>query len=156
MTSMTWVQWFLAVLIILVCGFLMLVILLQRGRGGGLAGAFGGGGGSSAFGAKTGDILTWVTVSVAAIFLVLAVVTNFAFDQTPRAPATTNTSFATPPESAPESEPSSGFLLESTAVPVDLGTSSEQDTSGSQSPGAEQPSDKADPGTSDKGNRPSP
>ena len=32
--------------------FLIVVILLQRGRGGGLAGAFGGMGGQSAFGTK--------------------------------------------------------------------------------------------------------
>ncbi len=60
---------------------LMLVILLQKGRGGGLAGAFGGGGGSSAFGAKTGDVFTWITVVVAAVFILLAIGANFVFDQ---------------------------------------------------------------------------
>lgn len=82
----------LAFAIIFVCLLLMLVILLQKGRGGGLAGAFGGGGGSSAFGAKTGDVFTWITVVVAAVFILLAVVGNFAFDQsavpTVAAPAT--------------------------------------------------------------------
>ncbi|MDO8632685.1 MAG: preprotein translocase subunit SecG [Phycisphaerales bacterium] len=64
-----------------ICLFLMLVILLQRGRGGGVAGAFGGGGGSGAFGAKTGDVFTWITVIVAVIFVGLAVAANFAFDE---------------------------------------------------------------------------
>lgn len=70
----------LAWLLIGVCLLLMLVILLQRGRGGGLAGAFGGGGGSSAFGAKTGDVFTWITVGFAGLFVTLAVVANFVFE----------------------------------------------------------------------------
>ncbi len=77
LASMTWVQWLVALLIIVICCFFMLVILLQRGRGGGLAGAFGGAGGSSAFGAKTGDVFTWITVVVATVFLVVCVVANF-------------------------------------------------------------------------------
>lgn len=81
LATMTWAQWLLAVTLIGVCLFLMLVILLQRGRGGGVAGAFGGGGGSGAFGAKTGDVFTWITVVVAAIFVGLAVAANFAFDE---------------------------------------------------------------------------
>lgn len=86
LANMSLGQWILAVLMIGICGLLMLVILLQKGRGGGLAGAFGGGGGgSSAFGAKTGDVFTWITVVVACMFLVLNVVANFAFDQSPKA-----------------------------------------------------------------------
>lgn len=81
LATMTWAQWLLAVALICICLFLMLVILLQRGRGGGVAGAFGGGGGSGAFGAKTGDVFTWITVVVAAIFVGLAVAANFAFDE---------------------------------------------------------------------------
>src|SRR5690606_8099880 len=45
--------------------FLMIVILLQRGRGGGLAGAFGGLGGQSAFGTKAGDVFTKITIGLA-------------------------------------------------------------------------------------------
>lgn len=84
LAQMSWGLWFLAALIIAVCVILIIVILLQRGRGGGLAGAFGGGGGSAAFGAKTGDVFTWITVVMAAVFVVLAVVLNFAFDQSVR------------------------------------------------------------------------
>ncbi len=70
----------LAWLIILVCGALMLVILVQKGRGGGLSAAFGGGGGGgSAFGTKTGDVFTWITVALAAIFALITVVANYAF-----------------------------------------------------------------------------
>jgi preprotein translocase subunit SecG len=63
-------------LFILVAVFLILLILIQKGRGGGLASAFGGAGGNTAFGSKTGDVLTWATSIVFGIFLVLAVALN--------------------------------------------------------------------------------
>ncbi len=63
----------LSVLMFLSAGFLILLILIQRGRGGGLAGAFGGMGGQSAFGAKAGDVFTRVTVGVATLWIVLCV-----------------------------------------------------------------------------------
>ena len=85
LAQMTWAQSGIAWLLICVCLFLMLVIMIQRGRGGGLAGAFGGAGGSSAFGAKTGDVFTWITVVVASFFVVLAVVANFVFDKSVQA-----------------------------------------------------------------------
>ena len=89
LAQMSWPQWFIAATLIGVCFFLMLVILLQRGRGGGLAGAFGGGGGASAFGAKTGDVFTWITVVVAAVFLILSVMANYGFDESAPARAST-------------------------------------------------------------------
>ncbi len=59
---------------------MILVVLVQKPRGGGLSGAFGGGGGvggagggaQTAFGAKVGDVLTWVTVGSFVVFLGLA------------------------------------------------------------------------------------
>ena len=60
-------------LFILVCVALILIILLQKGRGGGLGAAFGGGGAGSLLGTKTGDFLTWVTITLVAGFLILAV-----------------------------------------------------------------------------------
>src|SRR5580704_10594286 len=64
----------------LVLGALLLVgvILLQRGRGGGLAGAFGGVGGQSAFGTKAGDVFTRLTLGIAIVWVILAVVTGYA------------------------------------------------------------------------------
>jgi preprotein translocase subunit SecG len=52
---------------------LILIILVQKGRGGGLGGAFGGSGAGSLLGTKTGDFLTWVTIALVVLFLVLAV-----------------------------------------------------------------------------------
>ena len=48
--------------------FLIMLILIQRGKGGGLTGALGGPGGQSAFGSKAGDTFTLVTVVVASIW----------------------------------------------------------------------------------------
>lgn len=59
-------------LLMLVGLFMMLIVLIQRGRGGGLAGAFGGAGGSSAFGTKAGDVFTKITVVCALIWFCLA------------------------------------------------------------------------------------
>ncbi len=64
----------LAILFIFTCILMMLVILIQKPKGGGLSGAFGGAGGGqqAAFGAKTGDVLTIVTVGFFVVFLGLA------------------------------------------------------------------------------------
>ena len=67
---------FFIVLFILVCLIMVLLVLIQKGRGGGLASAFGGAGGNTAFGAKTGDVLTWATSVVFGVFLLLAIILN--------------------------------------------------------------------------------
>jgi len=48
---------------------LILVVLIQKGKGGGLGAAFSGGAASNILGSKTGDFLTWVTIAVVAVFL---------------------------------------------------------------------------------------
>jgi protein translocase SecG subunit len=62
------------ILFLIVCLLLIVVVLLQKGRGGGLGGAFGGAGGGGAFGTRTGDVFTWVTIVLTGAFLVLAVI----------------------------------------------------------------------------------
>lgn len=59
-------------LIVLISLFMICLILIQRGKGGGLAGAFGGSGSSSAFGSKSGDVFTRVTMYVAIVWIVLS------------------------------------------------------------------------------------
>ncbi|RMF84673.1 MAG: preprotein translocase subunit SecG, partial [Planctomycetota bacterium] len=77
--GLAWYYNVLATLFGFLAIFLMMVILLQRGKGVGLAGAFGGAGGQTAFGSKTGDVLTWATVVIAFLFLVFAVGLNYLF-----------------------------------------------------------------------------
>jgi preprotein translocase subunit SecG len=73
--SAIWAAWWLPqvlnILIFLTGVFLILLVLIQRGKGGGLAGAFGGAGGSSAFGSRAGDKFTRVTIYVAAFWIIL-------------------------------------------------------------------------------------
>jgi preprotein translocase subunit SecG len=59
---------------VLISLVLMLIILIQRGKGGGLAGAFGGAGGSSAFGSRAGDTFTKVTLYTAAIWVLVIMI----------------------------------------------------------------------------------
>jgi preprotein translocase subunit SecG len=53
--------------------FLILLVLIQRGRGGGLSGAFGGMGGQSAFGSKAGDTFTRITIVAATFWILLCI-----------------------------------------------------------------------------------
>jgi preprotein translocase subunit SecG len=64
-------QYLLMTLLFVTSVFLILLVLVQRGRGGGLAGAFGGAGGQSAFGTRAGDVFTRVTIVVATIWIIL-------------------------------------------------------------------------------------
>jgi len=79
----------LTFLFVAICVLLITVILLQKGRGGGLSGAFGGAGGYSAFGAKTGDVFTWITIMLTAMFVLVAIAGNFVFVPEKDIPQTT-------------------------------------------------------------------
>ena len=97
--------------------FLILLILLQQGRGGGLTGALGGAGGQSAFGTKAGDIFTRITMVTATIWIFLAAVAVYYFNEPDAGSAlsnttvdTVNTTSTTPPASmgGPDQVPSMG------------------------------------------------
>ena len=76
---------FMEVLLLATSIFLMLLILVQRGKGGGLTGALGGMGGQSAFGSKAGDAFTKITVITAMIWITLCMLTIAAFNPPPSA-----------------------------------------------------------------------
>jgi preprotein translocase subunit SecG len=62
---------FLTILHVFVCLFLILVVLLQAGKGGGMGIAFGGAGSQTVFGSSgAGNFLTRLTSVTAAIFLI--------------------------------------------------------------------------------------
>jgi preprotein translocase subunit SecG len=83
-----------ATLYVLTCMVLMLVILLQQGKGGDIANAFGGGSSQAAFGARSGaTVLSRATTVCAVLFVVGALVLGIVGQRGPgsviggRAPA---------------------------------------------------------------------
>lgn len=70
-----WVPTLLNLILLLAGVFLIGLVLIQKGKGGGLSGAFGGAGGSSAFGSRAGDTFTRITIYVAAVWLLLIMIT---------------------------------------------------------------------------------
>jgi preprotein translocase subunit SecG len=65
----------LIILYVVVCIALIVIVLLQSGKGGGLTGIFGsGGGGQTIFGARTGDVMTKTTTVLAVCFMVFSLV----------------------------------------------------------------------------------
>ena len=69
---MSFIIYLLATLLVVVSLSMVLLVLIQRGRGGGLAGAFGGMGGQSAFGTRAGDIFTRITIVLAVVWVLMA------------------------------------------------------------------------------------
>src|SRR5688572_23456476 len=64
---------------VLVCLTLVLVVLLQQGKGGGIANAFGGGASQAAFGARSGaTVLSRATTVCAVLFVIGALYLGIA------------------------------------------------------------------------------
>lgn len=64
---------FVAVLLVICAVALIFIILIQKGKGGGLSGTFGGGGAGGLLGSKTGDFLTWATITLVGLFFILLI-----------------------------------------------------------------------------------
>jgi preprotein translocase subunit SecG len=67
----------------LVSAFMVLLVLIQRGKGGGLIGALGGAGGSSPFGSRAGDQFTRLTIYVSIAWLLLIMIQVKAIQYSP-------------------------------------------------------------------------
>ncbi|MFO0805066.1 MAG: preprotein translocase subunit SecG [Gemmataceae bacterium] len=72
--AVAWYSHLLNLVIILLGLFLILIVLIQRGKGGGLSGAFGGAGGSSAFGSRTADAFVKITLYLAAVWVLIIMI----------------------------------------------------------------------------------
>jgi preprotein translocase subunit SecG len=66
-----WIAHLLNFFVLIVGLLLILLVLIQRGKGGGLIGALGGSGGSSPFGSRAGDQFTRITIYIALVWLFL-------------------------------------------------------------------------------------
>jgi preprotein translocase subunit SecG len=127
------VRFTLGFLLVATSIFLILLVLIQRGRGGGLAGALGGMGGQSAFGTKAGDLFTKITIGVATFWILLCILSInvlgtqqslFNTDLGAAAPESMEglgTTEAMPSELVPDSK------SDSTETPVDGKTPAEGD-----------------------------
>jgi len=100
----------IATLYVLTCFVLMLVVLLQQGKGGDIAAAFGGGSSQAAFGARAGaTVLSRATTVCAVLFVVGALVLGIIGQRGPgsviggRAPAAPPPA-TLPPNPAPPAE----------------------------------------------------
>lgn len=108
---------------IIVCLFMILLVLIQKGRGGGLASAFGGAGGNTAFGSKTGDVLTWATSVVFGVFLVLAITLNLVANNYHNKRSGIPTATVTTPSGAPADNSVPGAATGTTVPrPIDAPT----------------------------------
>ena len=99
------IRWLAAPLFVLCCLALILIILIQKGRGGGLSAAFGGAGAGGVLGSKTGDFLTWVTIVLVGVFLSLAIVLAKYYKPPPPGEGVSTTQL-----SSPEDAPSTAVL----------------------------------------------
>jgi preprotein translocase subunit SecG len=67
---------------VIVCIFLILVVLLQQGKGADWSGAFGGGGTQTAFGARSaGTVLSKATTAAAVIFMITSLALTILISQ---------------------------------------------------------------------------
>jgi len=93
--------YFVIVLHVIVCLFLIGVVLLQQGRSADLAGAFGGQGSQTAFGPRAAaNVLTRLTTWSAVIFMVTSLGLTVLYDRT-----TQSTSVLSGTKTAPISAP---------------------------------------------------
>jgi preprotein translocase subunit SecG len=101
-----------ATIYVLVCVILMLVVLLQQGKGGDIANAFGGGTSQAAFGARSGaTVLSRATTVCAVLFMLGALVLGILGQRGPgsvvggRSAPAPQTAPAAPAQPAPAQKP---------------------------------------------------
>ncbi|EPG68241.1 preprotein translocase subunit SecG [Leptospira wolffii] len=95
------------VLFVFVSLFLILLVMIQTGKGG-MGGVLGGGASQSVFGSSTADVLTKATRVAGLLFLALSLILSFLFAKTSGYNTTPVSDIAPPPaatiEGAPENQ----------------------------------------------------
>lgn len=150
---------FITVIHVSVCLFLIVVVLLQAGKGGGMGIAFGGaGGGGSVFGGSgAGNFLTRLTVICAFVFMftsmTLAYVASSSGDDPLKALSATSRASAAErdkqrklilnPDEAPDDEDADDGA--GVSVPGDDGAGATEDETGTEAEAAPTPEPEADP-----------
>jgi preprotein translocase subunit SecG len=109
---------FLTVLHVVACVFLIVIVLLQRGKGAEMGAVFGGGAGATVFGSRgAGNFLTRMTTAAAVIFMLTSLTLAYVaqdrvgdslFEGEESAPAAPESPFAEPP-AAPQGEAPGAF-----------------------------------------------
>lgn len=90
---------------IIVSLFLILIVLLQAGKGGGMGAAFGGGSGTVFGGRGAGDFLSRLTTVMAATFMILSIVlARFSLEDTRTTAPTTPEETTTEEAGAPAAD----------------------------------------------------
>jgi len=142
----------LGVILFLLSLFLVFIILIQRGKGGGIAGSLTGTA-QSAFGARGGDILMWLTLTMTIIWILLCCVTIFFYSRTqpPVAEGSDDADIQTETDSPSGLNPEFEGVLPNNLVPPvnptnETGTNaSPDDTSTEKVPNTEEPMSADDP-----------
>lgn len=119
--SMQWfLHWVFGILLSVTGVFLVLLVLVQRGRGGGLSGAFGGMGGQSAFGTKAGDVFTRITIGAAIFWILLCLASVMFLPEKPKmGPDTPTATSTTSPGTKDADKTGIGATKPSTTKPED-------------------------------------
>ena len=110
----------ITVLYVLVCFLLVLVILLQQGKGGDIANAFGGGASQAVFGARSGaTVLSRATTVFAVLFIVGALVLTIMAQRGPGSVLGSRPGPAPATPAAPQTLPAPEPLPQSPAPAVE-------------------------------------
>ena len=137
------VSFLLGTALLLVTLFLILLILVQRGKGGGLAGALGGMGGESALGTRAGDVFTKITVGTALVWILLCMLTYKIYEP-PKLPET-----ADPRGSVSGTGDASSDATGASTTPDGTATGGSGDNAPISNPATDSPFDALGEGTTD-------
>ena len=122
----------LGVTLFLLSLFLVFIILIQRGKGGGIAGSLTGTA-QSAFGARGGDILMWLTLTMTIIWIPLCCLTIFFYSrsQPPVAEGSDDAEFQTETDSPSGLNPEFEGVLPNNLLPPPVNPTNETGTNAS-------------------------